>query len=195
MRQAFRHNFIVVTMILGALLAWHSQAAGEAFGNNSLTIPRLGMAFYDSPLVYHAKPWGLDHQWTIGSSFIQAVNYRWWWVAETSFGFGKLSVENKPYLGAFSGGGGMRLNIFEGDFRPHVSMVLHYLHFLGDGTRAIPLNLGWPIFVGLKPSMGMEWLFYSEMALSIEGAYGLYVNLNEPFRQVLYANAAFAIYF
>jgi hypothetical protein len=173
---------------------WHVPLKAEAFGNSSLTIPRVGMAFFDAPVLYHKKPWGLNHQWTFGSSFMQALNYRWWWIVDTSLGLGKVS-SNDATIGVFLGGAGLRFNVFEGDFRPHVSLTLHYLHFLGDGTRHLPLNLGWPIFVGLKPTMGLEWLFYSEMSLLIDGSYGLYVNINEPFRQVLFATAAFALYF
>lgn len=186
-------RLFLMTAVMGAFFC--VDLCAEAFGNTSITIPRLGMAFFDSPLLYHKKPWGLDHQWTVGTSFMQALNYRWWWVADTSIGFGTLTVAHKPFLATFTGGAGLRFDIFEGDFRPHITTSVHYLQFLGDGTRSIPLNLGWPIFVGLKPTVGMEWLFYSEMSLSIEGSYGFYVNINEPFRQALYAQAAFAIYF
>ena len=190
-----RCNYILVKLLFCGVLLSSGRANTEAFGNNSLSIPRVGMAFFDAPVLYHKKRWGLTHQWTVGTSFMQAINYRWWWFADASLGFGKLTVENEPNLISFAGGGGLRFNIFEGDFRPHVTLLLHYLHFLGDGTKSMPLNLGWPIFVGLKPVIGMEWLFYSEMALSLDGGYGFYVNINEPFRQVLYAQAAFAIYF
>lgn len=185
---------LIVLVYLGALM--HARATcAEAFGNNSVTIPRVGMAFFDTPVLYHKKPWGLSHQWTVGSSFMQAINYRWWWLAETSIGFGKLTDGARPYIGSFNGGAGIRFNIFEGDVRPHVSMLLNYLHFLGDGAKDLPLNLGWPIFVGLRPTVGLEWLFYPEMALAIEGGYGFYLNINEPFRQILYTHASFAIYF
>ncbi len=92
-------------------------------------------------------------------------------------------------------GGGVRFNIFLDDFRPHTGIMLHYVHFLGDGAKLLPLKLDWPIFIGLKPYFGMEWLFYSEMALNFDFAYGLYVNIHEPFRHILYANASFALYF
>ncbi len=186
-------NFGLISFVLMILCA--DVVRAEAFGNSSIAIPRLGMAFFDSPLLYHKKPWGLTPQWTIGTAFLQSINYRWWWIAETSFGFGKLTAEKSASIGSFAGGGGLRYNIFEGDFRPHLSVTLHYLHLLGENTRTIPLDLGWPIFVGLKPAIGLEWLFYSEMALLLEGSYALYVNVNEPFRQVLYAHAAYAIYF
>jgi hypothetical protein len=176
-------------------LSYNGPAMSEAFGNTSLSIPRLGLSFYDLDALPHKKPWGLDYQWTVGTAFTQALNYRWWWVLETSFGFGKLSVQNRPYLSSFAGGAGLRFNIFEDDFRPHVGFMVHYLQFLGDGAKAMPLNLGWPIFVGLKPYMGLEWLFYSEMALLIDCGYGLYVNINEPFRRVLHTSLSFALYF
>ncbi len=191
----FRRAVMLLIFCFGAALIHSSRAATEAFGNNSVTIPQFGMAFFDSPLLIHKKPWGIKSQWTVGTAFMQALNYRWWWLAETNFGFGKLTGEHEPYLGSFSGGVGLRFNIFEGDFRPFVSSTVHYLQFFGDGVKAMPLNLGWPIFVGLRPSIGMEWLFYSEMALSFEGSYGFYININEPFRQTLHARASFAIYF
>lgn len=177
------------------LLAAAPETFAEAFGNNSLHIPKLGMTFFDTPKLHQEKPWGIDYQWTFGTSFMQAINYRFWWTAETHLGFGKLTDSGQPNLAAFSGGAGVRYNIFEDDFRPHVDIGLHYVHFLGDGARYMPLNLGWPIFVGLKPTFGMEWLFYSEMALFIDGSYGIYININEPFRQMLHASCGFGLYF
>ncbi|HXW53698.1 MAG TPA: hypothetical protein VEL47_06305 [Myxococcota bacterium] len=176
-------------------LAWLAPLRAGAFGNNSLTIPKVGVTFFDVPFLPHSRPWGIARQWTFGTSFMQAINYRWWWLAETNMGFGKLTAENAPYIGSFSGGAGIRYNIFQEDFRPHFGVVLHYLHLLGNGVKDMPLNLGWPIFVGLKPYFGLEWLFYSEMALSIDASYAMYVNINEPFRQVLHAGLSFAIYF
>lgn len=167
----------------------------EAFGNNSLTIPKIGVSFFDGPLVFQKKPWGLTYQWTVGTSYMQAISYRFWWVAETSMSFGRLDKDAKPYIGAFSGGAGLRYNFLEGNFRPFACGTLNYLHFLGDGVKSMPLNLGWPIFVGLRPTIGLEWLFYSEMALSLDASYGLYVNINEPFRQIIHTNFSFAFYF
>jgi hypothetical protein len=181
--------FWLVSLIAG------SQGICEAFGNNSLHIPKIGMMFFDNVIVRHKKPWGLSYQWTAGSSFMQAINYRWWWVIETNMGFGHLTGNNKPFVSSFSGGAGVRFNIFQDDFRPHAGLMVHYLHFLGEGSKSIPLDLGWPIFVGFRPFFGLEWLFYSEMSLLIDGSYGVYVNINEPFRQVISASLAFSLYF
>lgn len=171
----------------------HVPVRAEAFGNNALTIPKIGMSVFDTvPL--NPKPWGLGHQWVLGTSYMQAINYKWFWVIEASVGLGELTNASN-FVGAFYGGTGLRLNIFDDDFRPHVGTTVHYVHFLGDGADALPLNLGWPIFIGLKPYMGMEWVFYSEMSLLIDVGYGLYVNINEPFRQILHASMAFAMYF
>jgi len=167
----------------------------EAFGNNALSIPRVGAAFFDGPLSLNKKPWGLSYQWTFGTSYMQALNYHWWWLAETNFSVGPLSQAHLGYLSAFMGGAGVRYNILSGDFRPYIGVLLHYVHFLGENSKNLPLNLGWPIFVGLKPLVGLEWLVGSEIALSIEGGYGLYININEPFRQIYYANACAAFYF
>lgn len=193
--MSFCRAIFWVLYCFGVGMFYEESASAEAFGNSSLMVPQVGMAFFDSPLLHHRKPWGLSHQWTVGTAFMQAINYRWWWLAETNLGFGKLTADSAPYIGSFLGGAGLRYNIFEGDFRPHVTTTVHYLQFFGDGTKAMPLNLGWPIFVGLRPTIGMEWLFYSEMALTLDGSYGFYININEPFRQVLFARASFSIYF
>jgi hypothetical protein len=141
------------------------------------------------------KPWGLDRQWSLSTSYMSAIDYRWWWVVDTGFAMGRLNFSSKDYISTFMAGGGVRCNIFLDDFRPHTGLMVHYVQFLGDGAKLLPLNLDWPIFVGLKPYFGMEWLFYSEMAWSLELAYGLYVNIHEPFRQILYANTSFGFYF
>jgi len=187
----FKPALIVMTFILSS----HAGLFSEAFGNNAVTIPRVGAAFFDSPLSLNSKPWGVGHQWTFGTSFMQALNYRWWWIADTSFAIGPLSQGHLGYVSAFMGGAGVRYNIFPDDFRPHVGLMLHYVHFLGENSKNLPLNLGWPIFVGLKPYVALEWLVGSEMALSLEAGYGLYININEPFRQIAYANACAAVYF
>lgn len=195
MRGFNDHKLLINMFFLWHFLLYAHIIYSEAFGNNSLNIPKFGMAFFDNVIIPHKKVWGLNHQYTVGTSFMQAIDYRWWWVAETAIGFGHLSSGYQPHVSTFFGGGGVRLNIFQDDVRPHMGLTLHYLQFLGDSAKALPLNLGWPIFVGLKPYMGIEWLFYSEMALMLDGGLGLYVNINEPFRQVLYANLAFAFYF
>lgn len=183
-------HIVVIFMFIS-----HTSSHGEAFGNTSVHIPKVGMSFYDISLMPHQKPWGINYQWTVGTSFMQALNYRWWWTLETSFGFGRLSEHQQSFISSFAGGAGIRFNIFQEDFRPHTGFLVHYVQFLGDGANHLPLNLGWPIFVGIKPYIGLEWLFYSEMALLIDVGYGLYVNINEPFRRILHTSMSFAIYF
>lgn len=188
MKEIFLSIFLCWSFCLGL--------KGEAFGNNSLTIPKVGMVFFDNPISMHEKPWGLKHQWGFGTSFMKALDYRWWWLIDTSFAIGPLTDSSTAkYLSSFMGGAGLRYDIFPDDFRPHTGLILHYVHFLGEAARGLSLDLDWPIFLGLKPFIGMEWLFLSEMSLSTEVAYGFYVNLNEPFRHILYANASFAFYF
>lgn len=184
-----------VVIILFFVLNSHYGLLGEAFGNNALTIPRIGAAFFDGPLSLNKKPWGLGHQWTFGTSYMHALNYRWWWLADTSFAIGPLSQAHLGFLSAFMGGAGIRYNILPDEFRPHVGLMIHYVHFLGENSKNLPLNLGWPIFVGLKPYIGLEWFIGSEIALLVEGGYGMYININEPFRQIYYANACAALYF
>jgi hypothetical protein len=168
---------------------------GESFGNNSLSIPKLGVILFDAGPISHKKPWGIHHLWTFGTSYMQAINYNWWWMVETNFALGKLTTKKYHYLTAFLVSSGVRFNVLPSDFRPHLGLMVSYLHFLGNKKKSIPLNLDWPIFVGLKPVLGFEWLFYSEMALSIAASYCLYVNINEPFRHVFDTTLTFAIYF
>lgn len=184
--------FIVILFALNLT----SPLMSEAFGNNSINIPKIGAAFFDAPLKLNAKPWGIAHQWTFGTSYMQALNYRWWWLVDTNFAIGRFNFEGtKSFLSAFMGGAGVRYNILQDDFRPHAGVTLHYVHLMGDASQKLPLNLGWPIFVGLRPFIGLEWLMGSELALIVEAAYGFYVNINEPFRHILYASSCLAIYF
>ncbi|HXW60864.1 MAG TPA: hypothetical protein VEK06_04935 [Myxococcota bacterium] len=173
-----------------------APAFGEAFGNSAVFFPKFGMALFDKPITLHQKkPWGIPYQWMIGTAYMQAIDYRWWWVAETSFAMGHLSNNGSPFISSFMGGAGVRNNIFVDEFRPHTGIMIHYLQFFGDSVQKLPLNLGWPIFVGLKPYLGLEWLLGSEISLLFELAYALYINLNEPFRQVFYTQTALLIYF
>jgi len=185
--------FLSLTLVLMSFFSTPNFC--ESFGNSGVTIPKVGMAFFDTPLLVRKKDWGIKYQFTLGTSYAQALNYKWWWIAETSFAVGKMHVDDRPYLSSFMGGAGLRYSIFEGDFRPHLGAMIHYLHFMGQDVKKMPLNIEWPIWVGIKPFVGMEWLFYSEMAIILEGAYGIYLNINEPFRQVLYASASFVVYF
>lgn len=185
------NRLLIVIVFVSAL-----PIMGEAFGNNAINIPKIGAAFFDDPISLNSRPWGIGHQWTFGTSYMQALNYRWWWLVDTNFAIGRLNLrEQNSFISAFMGGAGVRYNIFQDEFRPHTGLMLHYVHLMGDAAKHLPLNLGWPIFVGLKPYLGLEWLVGSEIALLLEAAYGLYVNINEPFRQILYANACIAIYF
>lgn len=180
---------------LALMFIWHGTVWAEAFGNSALFIPRLGLALLDDVPLSKSHPWGIDRQYSLGASFAQALDYRWWWLVETDVGFMKPSSGEAGGIATFSGGAGLKFNIFLDDFRPHVGAMVHYLHFMGDGIKFMPLNLSWPMFVGIKPFLGLEWLFYSEMALLLSTSYGLYLNVNEPLRQVLLLNMAFAIYF
>lgn len=169
---------------------------GEAFGNSIVVIPKVGTAFFDKPFSLQNKAWGISHQWTVGTSYMQALDYRWWWLVDTSFAMGSLSNPHAgAFLSSFMGGGGLRYNFMTNDIRPHAGFMLHYLQFFGDSVKKMPLDLGWPIFVGLKPFAGVEWIFASEIALLLELGYGLYINIYEPFRQVLYSHASLGIYF
>lgn len=180
----------IIIVLLG-----FSPLNAEAFGNNAVFFPKSGVAFFDKPFLLHKKPWGLDYQWTVGTAFMQALDYRWWWIAEANFAMGHLNFDKKPFISAFMGGTGIRYNISLNEFRPHAGMLVHYLQFFGDSVDNLPLNLGLPIFAGLKPYFGLEWLIGSEMSLLIDIGYGFYININEPFRQVFYSDIAFVIYF
>lgn len=193
MTKKTRQFIWLLCLSLGLIKA--ASAHAEAFGNTALSIPRVGFAFFDVPFMTHSRPWGLAHQWTVGTSFMQAINYKWWWIIDSHMGFGNLTVDDKPFVASFAGGAGLRFNVFEEDFRPHTTLMVHYLQFIGDGQRAMPLNMGWPIFVGVRPLIGLEWLIFSEMALAFDGSYGFYVNINEPFRHVWYTSASFMVYF
>src|SRR6185437_15747012 len=116
------------------------------------------MALFDKPFNWHKKPWGISCLWTVGTSFMQAIDYRWWWTVDSNFAMGTLSSEGRPFISAFTGGTGLRHNIFLEEFRPHLGLMINYLQFFGDSVKKMPLNLGWPIFVGLKPYVGLEWL-------------------------------------
>jgi hypothetical protein len=181
--------------LLFFLLVPTQKICTEAYGNNMITIPKLGASFYDMPWLPHKKPWGLSHQWTIGVAFGQALSYEWWWMAETSLGFGYLANLNAPFISSFAGGAGVRYNFLFDDIRPFFNLSLHYVQFLGQAVKDIPLNLGWPIFVGFKPLLGLEWLFFSEMSIALEIAYGLYFNINEPFRRILHTGISYSLYF
>ena len=174
---------------------FHVVLNSEAFGNNALNIPKIGAAFFDSPFSFNTKPWGVAYQWTMGTSFMQAINYRWWWLIDTNFALGSMSFGKSNYLSSFMGGAGVRYNFLQENFRPYASLMVHYVHFLGATAKNLPLDLGLPIFVGLKPALGFEFSIGSEIALLIEAAYGLYININEPFRQIYYINSCLAVYF
>jgi hypothetical protein len=188
MSRLFLAIFLLCGLYLKPLLA-------EGFGNSSLFIPKFGVAFFDSPLEINKKPWGIGYQWCIGSAFMHAIDYRFWWIAESNFAIGTLTSPDAGYVSAFMGGAGVRMNFMEHDFRPYGSLVIHYLQLLGANAKRIPLKIDWPIFVGLKPSLGLDWLFYSEMSLSLDFAYAFYLHLSEPFRHVFFLNTAFAVYF
>lgn len=168
------------------------KAQAEAFGNNAILVPKASVIFFDRIPLNGARPWGLSHQWAVGTTYYSALNYRWWWLAETTLGFG--SVQNQS-LASLIGGAGLRYDIFNDDFRPHLSLGVQYLQFLGRGTKALSLGGGWPIFIGLRSGLGLEWLFYSEMALVINGAHAIYFNINEPPRNTLDLSLSFAFYF
>jgi hypothetical protein len=126
---------------------------------------------------------------------MHALDYRWWWLVDTGFAIGSLSKNQQSHLSAFMGGTGIRFNILQHDFRPHLGLLVHYVQFFGEATRFLPLDLGWPIFVGLKLYGGLEYFFGSEMSALVEGAYGNYININEPFRHIYFASASLALYF
>jgi hypothetical protein len=184
-----------IFLVLLIVFMGHMTLKCEAFGNSNLSIPKIGTAFFDNPLSLNKKPWGLSHQWTFGTSFMHALNYRWWWLMDTNFAIGALSNKEQSSLSAFMGGAGLRYTFFQDDFRPFVGITVHYVHFLGANTRELPLNMGLPIFVGLKPSGGLEAFFASELSVLGEVAYGLYMNINEPFRHIYYLNLSLAFYF
>jgi hypothetical protein len=166
------------------------KTQAESFGNNAVLVPKAGVALFDSVLAPKQKLWGLTHQWTVGTTFMQAIDYRWWWMAETNAGFSRPEMP----ITSFWGSAGLRFNIFDEDFRPHLIFALQYLQFFGLGSKKLDL-VGLPIFVGLRPGLGLEWLFYSEMSLSLDTYYGVYFNVNEPVRQAMTSNISFALYF
>lgn len=176
------------------LLIISNISLAESFGNNSFFIPKLGVAIFDT-IGLNKKPWGVGYQLSFGASYMHAIDYNWWWVTETSMSFGKIDQPHRPYLSTITGGTGVRFDLLSGDIRPNISLLVHYLHFLGNGVRYMPIKLDWPIFVGLKSVIGLEYFFYSELSLMMDMAHAIYLNINEPFRQALYASISFAVYF
>lgn len=184
---------IFAALLLPYFLTIPVQA--EAFGNYSVQIPSVSLAYFDTPFFPASRTWGVDSQWQIGTSFMSAIDYRWWWMVETSLGLGKLNVADNSTLAALQAGGGVKYYLSDNDVRPFLGLGLSYLHFLGASASKMPLNNSWPIWLGLKPTFGLEWLFHSEMSFLLEGAYGLYFNINESLRQNVGIKLAYAIYF
>lgn len=183
--------FACIIFIFGTL----NQALSESFGNTMVGIPNLSLAFYDSSFIKHKKPWGLGLQYAAGMSFMSAIDYNWWWLLESDVGFGKMASADHKSISALHVGSGVRYHIFDEDIRPFLSLQLHYLHFLGEEAKNLPLGTSIPLWLGLKPTLGLEWLFFDEMALSFSVNYGFYVNLSEPFRHVSGLKLGYVIYF
>lgn len=167
----------------------------ETFGNLSVELPHFGLTMLDSSFVRHKKPWGIHNQWFLGTSLASAINYRFWWVADTSVGLGKMNRPNDPYLSSLQAGGGVKYFFADHDVRPHAQTSIHYLQFLGNNSRFLPLDTSWPIWVGPKLALGLEWSFVSEMSLNIEANYAFLLNINEPFRHTVSTKLSYMIYF
>lgn len=184
----------IYTLFLITNLLISSSIFSEAFGNMAMSVPSFGVSFFDTPLTKHQKPWGITKDLSIGLSYYQAFDYRWWWLVRTDLGFGDLSAEKKN-VSSLKAGGGVRYNVSDEDFRPFLGVLLHYLHFLGENVSKMPLDTRFPMWVGLNPFLGIEWLFFSEMSLSASLGYGFYVNLSDPFRHAFYGHLSYALYF
>lgn len=167
----------------------------ETFGNLGIELPHLGLTLLDSSFIHHKKPWGINNQWFLGTSLTSAINYRFFWVAETSIGLGKMNQPKDPYLSSLQAGGGIKYFFQENNLKPYTQVNVHYLQFLGEKSRLLPLDTSWPIWVGPKVCFGLEWSFFSEMALNIEANYAFLLNINEPFRHTISTKLAYMIYF
>ena len=124
--------------------------------------------------------WNLTDEPQIGAGYFHALGYDLWWdfaacigawttVIDTS-----TSNQNTPVITVLTSLG-MRYNFLEERVRPFAAAHLDYLQVLsfpGEGELTpVPGNgfLGnSPFFIGVRPSLGVEWIFGDEIGALVE---------------------------
>lgn len=181
MTYFFRIYYILLVLNLNNTLH------GEAFGNTAISFPVSGLSILD-PINFSQKKWEIDYQYLLGAKVSFAIDYNWWWFTHTLIGAGKL--KDTEVLFSINAGSGLKFCKAQDNFRPYASTSLDYLQFLKKDF----FNLTYPIWLGPKFSLGLEWIFYDEMSFSIQTDYALLINIKYPFRNLVNVIAELTLY-
>ena len=217
-----RHAFAVVIVVVGlAAPAAHAQFRNQGV---DFHLGWIGLGTWDRVL-HGGSParqnigvgapeagWNLTDEPTLGAGYFHAIGYQAWWDFQVGLGAFTTVIDDGDKLSpviTLNTSLGIRYNFLEERFRPFIAGHIHYLQLLAFPSVAkaiapVPGNgfLGNdPLFFGLSPSGGVEWVFGDEQSLSLEvGIQGYLVpdadrGLGGLFLPSSTARVAYLIYF
>lgn len=175
--------FLACALVIATPL--HSQYLGV----HAFQLPALGFMSMES---FQVTP-----QATFGLGYSQLLATNLWGLVNTAIGYGKTIADGdkSTRLGTAQGQLGLKYNFLSENWRPFFGTYVQYLHLLGPPVSDDNGNLLAVSFVGLRPSIGLEWFVWSDMSLEAEAGYVLYFNLDDPWQHGAQAKIAYNLYF
>lgn len=191
-RTARRWETFVVVLGLFCAVAFAADDARAQFRNNGMKIPSVGWLSlgYTSDWLNETvggplNRWNASDQATLGVGYFRAVGYDLWFDVDTVLGFGAgiSTGAQQRTLVSLLVSLGLRYNFLDEKHRPFVAGYIQYLQFFNVEGSEIAGNDqlgGYPLWVGLRPTLGYEWFFLEEMSFQGEVAPIVFIGLDQP---------------
>lgn len=189
-RKARRLETLVVTAGLFVAISLGASPAQAQYRNNGMKIPSVGWLslgtsseWLNTAVGGPSNAWNATDQATLGVGYFRAVGYNLWFDVDTVLGFGGALTNTDPRtLVSLLVSVGMRYNFLDEKHRPFVAGYIQYLQFFNaEGTLVAGNEVlgGFPLWVGLRPTVGYEWFFADEMSLQGEVAPIAFIGLDQ----------------
>lgn len=182
-------TFVVALGLFCAVL-FSADDARAQFRNNGVKLPTVGwFAMNPSSEWLNVAAGGPQNRWnatdqvTLGVGYFRAVGYDLWFDVDTVLGFGGQLTEGpiERTLVSLQVSLGLRYNFLDEKHRPFVAGYIQYLQFFNVASTIVAGNDqlgGYPLWVGLRPTLGYEWFFLEEMSFQGEIAPIAFIGLD-----------------
>lgn len=189
-RPARRLESFVVVLGLFLTVAFTADEAKAQFRNNGMKLPSVGWfamnpsaEWLNEAVGGPGNRWNASDQLTLGVGYFRAVGYNLWFDVDTVLGLGgQLSTGTvERTLVSLQVSLGLRYNFLDEKHRPFVAGYIQYLQFFNVAETIVAGNDqlgGYPLWVGLRPTVGYEWFFLEEMSFQGEVAPIVFLGLD-----------------
>lgn len=189
-----------ICLAVGVLLVKAYTAEAQYFARNSVQLPSIGWVSMDSSFAVNQVKWGLNDQIQIGTGYARDIwDLKLWWTNETAVGFAGVNIPGElssRIAVTLQGSTGLKYNFQTERKRPFVGLMIEVFQIFNTQDQSLyPYVMSSLTWAAIRPHVGFEWVFSSDMSVEMQVGYVGMLNFADPMRHSVMARFAYRLYF